>query len=49
MVAQFVTEIFEVFLAQTPFEKGARIYARRGVTLEVDEIARFGAPVGGRK
>ena len=35
----FAAEVVELVLAQAPFEEGARIHARRGVRLEVDEVA----------
>src|SRR3954447_7648527 len=39
MLAQLMAEIFEVLLGQTAFEKGACVNTRRGVALEVDEVA----------
>ena len=41
MIAQLVTEIFEMLLGQPAFDKCARIHAGRGVTLVVNKIARL--------
>ena len=41
MLAQFVAEIFQMLLVQTAFQERAGVHARRGVALEVDEIARL--------
>src|SRR5438045_4031256 len=43
MVAQLVPEVFEMLFAEASFKKRPGIYARGGMTLEVDEIARLGA------
>ena len=40
MLTQFVAEIFQVLLVQAAFHKGSRVYTRRGVPLEVDQISR---------
>ena len=41
MLAQLVAEILEVFFAQPPFQKRAGVDARRGVALEVEQVARL--------
>ncbi len=39
MLSQFVTEVQQMLFGQAPFEKRARIHARSGVPLEVNQIA----------
>jgi hypothetical protein len=46
LAANFLTEIDELFLAEAPFEKRARVDSGRGVPLEIDEVAAVGL-VGG--
>ena len=41
MLAQLVAEVFQVLLIQTAFQERAGVLAGRGVTLEVDKIARL--------
>ena len=41
MLAQFVAEILEVLFGEPAFQKRARVDARRGVALEVDQVARL--------
>ena len=41
MVAQFVTEIQQMLFVQAPFQKRARIDARRGMSLVINQIARL--------
>ena len=41
LFAQFVTEVLEVLLVQTAFQIRSRIFARRGMALEVNEISRL--------
>ena len=48
MIAQFVAEVFEMLLGEASFEEGSRVDARRGVALEVDEVARL-IPVAAMK
>ena len=45
-VAQFVAEILEVLLGQAALQKGARVDARRGVALKIDQVARLIAVAG---
>ena len=45
-VAQFVAEILQVLFGQPAFQKRARVDARRGVALEVDQVARLIAVAG---
>ena len=48
-VAQLVAEIQQVVFGQAAFEKGARVYAGRGMALEIDEIARLIAVAAAEK
>ena len=41
MLAQFMPEILQMLLVQPPFQKRAPVDARRGVALEVDQVARL--------
>ena len=45
-VTQFVAEVLDLLFAQPTLEKGARVHARRGVALEINQIARFVAVTG---
>ena len=46
LVAQLVTEVQQMLVVEAAFEVGARIDARRGMALEVDEVAGLVA-IGG--
>ena len=41
LLAQFVAEVLQVLFAEPAFEKRARVDARRGVALEVNQVARL--------
>src|SRR5271166_3777664 len=41
-----MTEVLDLLLAEAPLKKGARIDARRGVPLEINEVARLIAVFG---
>ena len=40
-VAQFVAEILHLLLAEPSLQIGARVHSRRGMTLEINEVARL--------
>ena len=42
---EFVAEIFELFLRESPLQKSARVDARRGVSLEIHLVAALSAAV----
>ena len=41
LLAQLVAEVFQMLCGQPAFEEGARVDARRGVALEINQVARL--------